>query len=105
MKMKKYQIMVSPKSDNTKVHDSKDICKVLLYFRYNVGSSLDCAIAPRVLRNSITYYVDEREKMGLLGVAYSGRDRNTGYKAKHYTADKSKWASNKPRLEEGCLWK
>lgn len=105
MTMKKYQIMVSPKNNNAKVHESKDICKVFLYFRYNVGTSLDCAIATGVLRNSVTYYVDYLEKQKLLGVAYVRKDKNTGYKAKHYTADKSKLASNKPRLEEGCLWK
>lgn len=102
--MKKYQIMVSPKNNNAKVHESKDICKVFLYFRYNVGTSLDCAIATGVLRNSVTYYVDYLEKQRLLGVAYVRKDKNTGYKAKHYTADKSKWASNKPTLKEGLLW-
>ena len=66
MTMKKYQIMVSPKNNNAKVHESKDICKVFLYFRYNVGTSLDCAIATGVLRNSVTYYVDYLEKQRLL---------------------------------------
>lgn len=78
-----------------KIQQEKDICKVLDYFRYKVGTTLDAAFATCVLRNSITYYVRELEHMGLLRAVCRKRDRNTGYMAKHYSADKGKWSASK----------
>lgn len=65
-----------------KIQQGKDICK-------------DAAFATGVLRNSITYYVRELEHMGLLRAVCRKRDRNTGYMAKHYSADKGKWSASK----------
>ena len=38
----------------TNVHNPKDLNKVLEYFRYTVGTTLDCFFATGVLRNCIT---------------------------------------------------
>lgn len=43
--------------DAAKVHNPKDLCKILDYFRYTTGSTLDAALATGILRNSITWYV------------------------------------------------
>ena len=34
----------------TKVHNPNDLCKVLDYFRYTVGTTLDCFFATGILR-------------------------------------------------------
>ena len=43
--------------NGTKVQKDKDIEKVLDFFRYKVGTTLDCMFATGVLRNCITWYV------------------------------------------------
>ena len=68
-----------------------DLYKVLEYFRYNVGSTLDAAKATGILRNSITWYVSRLEREGLLQVICIKHDRTTGYMAKHYSAAPSQW--------------
>lgn len=73
--------------DNANVGKPKDIIRVLEYFRYKVGTTLDAMLATGILRNSITWHVDALQKMNLLIVAYRGKDRNTGFMANHYTAD------------------
>ena len=90
-------------STTAKVESSKDISKVLDYFRYNVGTSLDCAIATHVLRNSITWYIDMLEKEQLLQAVYKKPDSTTGYKAKYYTADRSLW-SKQPTYRQLSLF-
>lgn len=77
--------------------ESKDILKILAYFRYTIGTTLDAAQATGVLRNSITYYVDYLEKEGLLQAVSKRPDSTTGYLAKHYSADPAKWKRNVPR--------
>lgn len=69
----------------------KDINKVLLYFQYNIGTSLDCAFSTGILRNSICYYIDNLTKIGLLKIIYKDKDRTTHHMASHYSADSSKW--------------
>lgn len=76
---------------------NKDILLVLDYFRYKVGTSLDCARATGILRNSITWYIKCLEEANLLQAVCRKRDRTTGFKAKHYTADKSLWKPTKAR--------
>ena len=71
---------------------TKDLLKVLEYFRYTTGTTLDCAKATGVLRNSITWYVAEFEKLRLLQAVCVKPDVTTGFKAKHYSADPSQWA-------------
>lgn len=71
---------------------TKDSLKVLEYFRYTTGTTLDCAKATGVLRNSITWYVAEFEKLRLLQAVCVKPDVQTGFKAKHYSADPSQWA-------------
>ena len=78
-----------------KIHNPSDLSKVLDYFRYKVGTTLDCMFATGILRNSITFYVRDLEVMGLLQAIYVAPDRRTHFMAKHYSADPSKWV-NKP---------
>lgn len=82
--------------DAAKVHNGKDLCKILDYFRYKVGTTLDAALATGILRNSITWYVAYLENAGLLQPICIMRDRTTGYKAKHYSADPTLW----PQMDE-----
>ena len=83
------------RSDCTKVvkttDKTKDIELVMLYFQYNIGTSLDCAFATGILRNSITYYISDLIDLGLLGIVRKDRDRTTGHWAYHYAADPSLW--------------
>lgn len=81
--------------DGAKVRQEKDIEKVLDFFRYKVGTTLDCMFATGVLRNCITWYVRDLEQMGLLQAIYKAKDKRTHFIAKHYSADPSKW-KNKP---------
>lgn len=97
-----------PNLTGAKVRQEKDIEKVLDFFRYKVGTTLDCMFATGVLRNCITWYVRDLERLGLLQAIYKARDRRTHFMAKHYSADPSKW-QNKPDTQlslfgEGRLW-
>lgn len=84
-----------PQLNNTaKVTKFKDITKVLDYFRYKVGTTLDVALELSLLRNSVTWYVRELEAMGLLRAIYKRPDATTGYKAKHYSANPNLWGRN-----------
>lgn len=91
------------------VHNPSDLSKVLDYFSYTTGTTLDCMFATGVLRNSITYYVRDLEAMGLLQAIYVAPDRRTHREAKHYSADPQKWV-NKPDMqlslfmEGGAAW-
>ena len=81
----------APKIDMVNIKNSNDLCKVLEYFRYTVGTTLDCFFATGVLRNCITWYVRDLENMGLLQAIYIARDRRTHFLAKHNSADPLKW--------------
>ena len=94
--------------DAAKVHNPKDLCKILDYFRYKVGTTLDAALDTGILRNSITWYVAYLENAGLLQAVCIKRDRTTGYKAKHYSADPAQWKQRPPQYpslfgKEGLL--
>ena len=78
-------------NQETNVHNHNDLCKVLEYFRYTVGTTLDCFFATGVLRNCITWYVRDLENKGLLQAIYIARDRRTHFLAKRYSADPQKW--------------
>lgn len=80
-----------------KVNNPKDITKVLDFFRYTVGTTLDAMLATGILRNSITWYVAQLEDLGLLQAIFVKPDTHTGYKAKYYSADPSKWKVRKAR--------
>lgn len=69
----------------------KDLTKVLDYFRYTTGTTLDCMLAIGVLRNSITWYVAYLESIGELQAVYRQPDIHTGRMAKYYSADPSIW--------------
>ncbi len=84
-------------SHATKVDNSKDISKVLNFFRYKVGTTLDAMIATGVLRNSITWYVVQLEELGLLQAVFVKPDTHTGFKAKYYSADPDKWLKKKQK--------
>lgn len=84
-------LALPPKKNTAKLGHIKQIAKVMAYFRYNVGTSLDCARATGILRNSITYYIVELELLGLLRAISRRADSTTGYPAKHYSADPDMW--------------
>lgn len=86
----------SPHNTGTKITKEKDIIKVFEFFRYKVGTSLDCALATGILRNSVTWYISDLEEEGLLQAICRQKDATTGYSANHYTADKSKWVHRGP---------
>lgn len=75
----------------TKIAKEKDIIKVYEFFRYTVGTTLDCALATGILRNSITWYIQDLIDEGLLQSIGRSKDATTGYPANHYSADRSKW--------------
>lgn len=100
MEQKKRAAEAAPIQDLTgaKVRQEKDIEKVLDFFRYKVGTTLDCMFATGVLRNCITWYVRDLERLGLLQAIYVAPDRRTHREAKHYSADQRKW-QNKPDMQ------
>ena len=77
-----------------KVRDEKDIDKVFEFYRYTTVTTLDCMLETGILRNSITYYVQDLEEMGLLKAICRKRDKNTNRMAKHYSSDPAKWNDN-----------
>lgn len=81
--------------NDANIHNPNDMAKVLDYFRYTVGTTLDCMFATGVLRNCITWYVRDLESLGLLQAIYIAKDRRTHFYAKHYSADPAKWAQAK----------
>ncbi len=83
---------------NTGANNRTDYYKVLEYYRYNVGTTLDAAKATGILRNSITWYVSRLEKEGLLKVVCIKHDSTTGYIAKHYSAEPSQWENKVVQL-------
>lgn len=83
-----------PTIDTAKIASGKQIDKVLSFFRYNVGTSLDCSRATGVLRNNITWYIADLEEMGMLHAIEKRPDRTTGFPAKHYSADPTIWKSS-----------
>lgn len=84
--------------NGAKIHNPSDLSKVLDYFRYTTGTTLDCMFSTGILRNSITYYVRDLEALGLLQAVYIAPDKRTHFNAKHYSADPSKW-QNKPNMQ------
>lgn len=80
-----------------KVGISKDIDKVLQFFRYTTGTTLDAMLATGVLRNSVTWYVRELEELGLLQAIARKEDSHTGRLAKHYSANPMLWQRPKTR--------
>lgn len=100
----KVAITTTKKDHNAKVAFSKDIDKVYQYFRYTTGTTLDAMIATGVLRNSITWYVDELMKMGVLKVVAERPDSHTGRIAQYYSADPNKWGVVKTRYIQLTLF-
>lgn len=93
MEQKKRATAVAPSLNfnGAKVHNPSDLSKVLDYFRYTIGTTLDCMFDTGILRNSITYYVRDLEALGLLQAIYVAPDRRTHREAKYYSADPQKW--------------
>lgn len=85
------------KINNAKVGFSKDIDKVLEYFRYTTGTTLDAMLDTGILRNSITWYVRDLEKLGLLQAIARKADTHTGRMAKYYSANPELWVRPKSR--------
>lgn len=86
-----------------KIQQGKDICKVLDYFRYTTATTLDAMLATGVLRNSITWYVRDLERLGELQAVCTMPDRHTKRMAKYYSADRSNWPQ-KSQKRELCLF-
>ena len=103
METRKAAITAAPKIDTANVHNPTDLAKVLDYFRYTVGTTLDCMFDTGILRNSITYYVSSLETAGLLQAIYQAPDRRTHCMAKHYSADPSKWRKI-PDIQLSIKW-
>ena len=80
----------------------KDMSIVLDYFRCISGTSLDCSLSTGILRNSVTFHIDTLQKLGLIQVVKIAPDKHTGYKAKYYSADSSKW--QKPKFVQLSLF-
>lgn len=86
--MRRYNVNILTTAN---VHKEKDICKVLDYFRYNTGTTLDATTATRVPRNSVTWYVKDFEESGMVQVVCRKPDRHTKRMAKHYSANPNLW--------------
>jgi hypothetical protein len=81
--------IANPQSKRSaKIRREKDISKVLDYFRYKVGTSLDCALGTGILRNSITWYIKDLIDDNMLFVVKRDKDKTTHYPANHYSARK-----------------
>jgi len=102
MEMKK-AAEAAPIIPTAKVRQEKDICKILTYFRYKTATTLDAMLATGVLRNSITWYVRDLERLGELQAVCVKPDKHTKRMAKYYSADRNKWPQ-KPRKLELCLF-
>ena len=99
-KMRATPIGATPTTkDMTKIANTpqkeKDLSRVLDFFRYKVGTSLDCAISTKILRNSVTWYIRSLEDMGLLMAVKVGKDKTTGFHAKFYSANRNEWPCNR----------
>lgn len=82
-------------TDTTKVKKEKDITKVWEYFRYTNGTTLDCMLATGILRNSITWYVNDLEAMGAIQSVCRKKDIHTKRMAKYYSANPYEWKPSK----------
>lgn len=93
MEQKKRATEAAPSQNLTaaKVNNPSDLSKVLEYFRYTTGTTLDCMFGTGILRNSITYYVRDLETLGLLQAIYIAPDKRTHREAKYYSANPQKW--------------
>ena len=103
MGQKKKATEAAPQTNDANVHNPADLAKVLNYFRHTVGTTLDCMFATGILRNSITYYVSSLETSGLLQAIYEAPDRRTHFRAKHYSADPTKWRKT-PDTQLSIKW-
>lgn len=90
-------------TDKTKIQNPKDFAKLIHYFRYKTATSLDAMFDTGILRNSITWYIDEAERTGLLQAVFKAKDSHTGRLAKHYSADPAKWVTSKKEYQLS-LW-
>ena len=103
MEQKKRATGAAPVIPTAKVGQEKDICKILAYFRYKTATTLDAMLATGVLRNSITWYVRDLERLGELQSVCTMPDRHTKRMAKYYSADRSKWPQKSQKRELGLF--
>ena len=95
---------ISNTNASAKVSKANDLYKVLQYFRYKVGTTLDCAQDTGILRNSITYYVAYLESIDEIQAICKKPDKTTGYLAKHYSSNKALWAQEPVQAQEPSLF-
>lgn len=81
----------APNQDDTKVQRINDMRKVLTYLQTHVANSLSISIDVRVMRCSITWYLDSLIKDGHIQVVGRGFDERTHSWMNLYTADKNQW--------------
>ncbi len=99
------EVTTPQRQDNgAKVSDYSDMTKLLEYYRHKTGTTLDAAFDLKILRNSITYYVRDLEKLGVLRAIFKKPDVRTGRKAKYYSANPKLWKASKPQQLELSLF-
>ncbi|EJX06903.1 hypothetical protein EVA_04987 [gut metagenome] len=76
---------------DAKVQNPKDFTRLIEYFHYKDATSLDAMLDTGILRNSITWYIAEAEKLGLLQAVFKDKDAHTGRMAKYYSSNPQKW--------------
>lgn len=89
-----------------KILKISDFDKVFEYFFVNTATMLDAEKALHVMRPCICRYVAALEREGRIQCLTRKPDSTTGYKAKHYSSDPTKWTKPQPRqlnLWEGNL--
>ncbi len=80
-----------------KIDKPKQISIILEYFRNNIGTSLDAAIATHILRNSVTWIICQLEDLGMIQAINRKPDQHTHRKAKHYSANRELWHHGQPQ--------
>ena len=88
---KKRKVAEATPNNTTKIQNIKDFAKLMHYFRYKTATSLDAMLDTGILRNSITWYIDEAERIGLLQAVFRAKDSHTGRLVKYYSSDPQKW--------------
>ena len=102
-KLNRAAMTAAPIIPTAKVRQEKDLCKIWAYFRYKTATTLDAMLATGILRNSITWYVRDLERLGELQAVCVKPDKHTKRMAKYYSADRSKWPQ-KQQKRELCLF-
>ena len=99
MEKKEKAAEAAQKVDVANVQAQKDFAKLIEYFRYKTATTLDAMFDTGILRNSITWYVADAEKLGVLQAVKKGRDKRTGRMAKYYSSNPIFWKNKKEKSQ------